>query len=227
MQSKEEIIKITEKFIKDRFSNEFSGHDVWHILRVRNNAINIQQHEGGNRFIIEMAALLHDIADAKFYDGDVNIGAIKTEEYLNSFDISPFEKNEIINIVKNISFKGVAKKNENLSLEGYIVQDADRLDVLGAIGIARVFAYSGATNRPIYDPNLKPILNHTTETYYKNNNSAINHFYEKLLLLKDLMNTDHAKKIAEVRHNFMINFLNQFFTEINNSDNLTEVLPDF
>ncbi len=216
MQSKEEIIKITEKYIEDKFTKEYSGHDVWHILRVRNNALIIQQHEGGNRFIIEMAALLHDIADAKFYNGDINIGAIKAEEYLNNFDINKDEKIEIINIVKNISFKGVAKKNDILSLEGQIVQDADRLDAIGAIGIARVFAYSGATNRPIYDPNLKPILNHTTETYYKNNNSAINHFYEKLLLLKDLMNTNYAKMLAEKRHNFMVSYLNQFFDELNN-----------
>lgn len=214
MQDNNSIIVSTVNFLTSKFSDEFSGHDIWHILRVRNTAVEIQKHEGGNRFIIEMAALLHDIADAKFYNGDINIGAVKTLEWLNNFNIVENDKINIADIVKNISFKGEAKKNISLSLEGKIVQDADRLDAIGAIGIARVFAYSGATNRPIYDPTQKPITNHTTESYFKNKNTAINHFYEKLLLLKDLMNTEYAKQIAEIRHNFMITYLEQFYSEI-------------
>ncbi len=214
MQTKKDIVNETINYLKTKFSDEFSGHDIWHLLRVRNNAIKIQKHEGGDLFIIEVASLLHDIADAKFYNGDISIGAVKTLEWLSNFDLDNNKKEHIADIVKNISFKGEAKKNNNLTLEGMIVQDADRLDAIGAIGIARVFAYSGATGRLIYDPDQKPITNHTTETYYKNNNTAINHFYEKLLLLKNLMNTNYGKILAEERHNFMVTFLNRFYTEV-------------
>ncbi len=214
MQTSLNIVEKTIELIKTKFTDEYSGHDIWHILRVRNTALEIHKYEGGNKFIIEMAALLHDIADAKFYNGDINIGAKKTIEWLNNFDINENDKLHIADIVKNISFKGKAEKNQSLSLEGQIVQDADRLDAIGAIGIARVFAYSGASGRLIYDPTEQPIKNHTTESYFKNKNTAINHFYEKLLLLKDLMNTNKGKHLAEIRHNFMLSYLEQFYSEI-------------
>jgi len=149
MQNKEKIVKQTIEMLKEKFQNEFSGHDIWHIFRVRNNALEIHAHEGGDKFIIEMAALLHDIADAKFNNGDINIGSEKALEWLNAFEIEDEVKAHIADIVKNVSFKGKAEKNNSLSLEAQIVQDADRLDALGAIGIARVFAYSGATGRAI------------------------------------------------------------------------------
>lgn len=220
MQNKEKIVKQTIEMLKEKFQNEFSGHDIWHIFRVRNNALEIHAHEGGDKFIIEMAALLHDIADAKFNNGDINIGSEKALEWLNAFEIEDNDKTHIANIVKNVSFKGKAEKNNTLSLEAQIVQDADRLDALGAIGIARVFAYSGATGRAIYDPDKKPNLMHTTYSYYNNKNTAINHFYEKLLLLKDLMNTNYAKKIAEKRHNFMLKYLEEFYSEMGDLSNM-------
>ncbi|MFH0735515.1 MAG: HD domain-containing protein [bacterium] len=208
------IINFTKEYIKNQFSQEGSGHDWQHIYRVWNTSKQISAVEGGNTFIIEMAALLHDIADWKFYGGDLNIGPQKAKEWLTQFNINKKLINSIVDIVANISFKGIAKKNTNLSPEGQIVQDADRLDTIGAIGIARVFAYSGFTGRQIYNPNLKPIEHKSTESYFNNNNTAINHFYEKLLLLKDLMNTNYAKKLAEERHNFMVLYLNQFFKEV-------------
>lgn len=213
-ESQNSIINITKQIISEKFESEGSGHDWQHIFRVWNTAKLIQAKEGGNKFIIEMGALLHDIADWKFYNGNMEIGPQKALEFLNQFDISIDEKNAIVDIVANISFKGIAKKNEKLTLDGQIVQDADRLDAIGAVGIARVFAYSGYKNRPIYDPEKKPILHKNSESYFKNENTAINHFYEKLLLLKDLMNTDYAKQLAEKRHNFMLSYLEQFYSEV-------------
>lgn len=208
------IIKTTEEQICEKFESEGSGHDWQHILRVWKTARQIHTKEGGNQFIIEMGVLLHDIADWKFYNGNMQIGPQKALEFLEQFDIPNSEKDAIVNIVANISFKGIAKKNEKLTLDGQIVQDADRLDAIGAVGIARVFAYSGYKNRPIYDPNKKPINHKDSESYFKNDNTAINHFYEKLLLLKDLMNTDYAKELAEKRHKFMLTYLEQFYSEV-------------
>ncbi len=209
------IIKTTEEQISEKFNSEGSGHDWQHIFRVLKTARLIHSKEGGNLFIIEMGALLHDIADWKFYNGDMKIGPQKALEFLEQFDIPNSEKDAIVDIVANISFKGIAKKNDKLTFDGQIVQDADRLDAIGAVGIARVFAYSGYKNRPIYDPSKKPINHQDSESYFKNDNTAINHFYEKLLLLKDLMNTDYAKELAEERHKFMLAYLEQFYSEVN------------
>lgn len=208
------VINTTEKLISQKFETEGSGHDWQHIFRVLKTARAINLVEGGNLFIIEMGALLHDIADWKFYNGNMEIGPQKALEFLNQFEINNNDKEAIVNIVANISFKGIAKKNDKLTLDGQIVQDADRLDAIGAVGIARVFAYSGFKNRPIYDPNKKPINHKDSESYFKNDNTAINHFYEKLLLLKDLMNTNYAKQLAENRHNFMLKYLEQFYSEV-------------
>ncbi len=211
---KQGIINHTKEYIKSQFSLESSGHDWNHIYRVWTTAKKISSVEGGNIFIIEMGALLHDIADWKFYGGDINIGPQKAKEWLMQFSISETDIYSIVDIVANISFKGIAKKNTKLTIEGQIVQDADRLDAIGAVGIARVFAYSGFSGRQIYDPDRKPVEHKSTQSYYNNNNTAINHFYEKLLLLKDLMNTNYAIKLAEERHKFMEDYLNQFYKEV-------------
>lgn len=211
---KQKILDQTEKYIKDLLTGEGSGHDWWHIYRVRNNARLIAQTEKDiDLYIIELGALLHDIADWKFYDGDENIGPQKAGEWLESVNADVETIQKVKHIVKNLSYKGAGAKNTMESLEGKIVQDADRLDAIGAIGIARTFAYGGHKNREMYDPNIKPVNHQTAESYVKNTAPTINHFYEKLLLLKDLMNTESAKKIALERHEFMEQFLDRFYKE--------------
>lgn len=215
MTSKEEIITKTRLFVKKELENEATGHDWWHIQRVVNMAKNISKTEGGDEFIIEVAALLHDISDYKLNNGDEKKGIEKLETFLNEIAISPETKEEILNIINGVSYKGAGVKEETLSVEGKIVQDADRLDAMGAIGIARTFAYGGNKNRAIYSPNIDPKI-HTSFIDYKSSTApTINHFYEKLLLLKNRMNTKTAKKIAKERHQFMEDFLTQFYSEWN------------
>ncbi|CAI8163320.1 MAG: Uncharacterised protein [Cryomorphaceae bacterium] len=164
---------------------------------------------------MELAALLHDIADSKFHGGDEEIGPKKAREYLSNTRIETQKVNHIVAIIENVSFKGGHNARNHSSIELDIVQDADRLDAIGAIGIARTFNYGGFKNRAIYDPSIAPNLNMTKEEYKKSTAPTINHFYEKLLLLKDLMNTESGKRIAEVRHQYMEGFLNQFYNEWN------------
>ena len=207
--TKQQINK-TESFIRNLLEGEGSGHDWWHIHRVRNNALNIAEKYDVSIFIIEMAALLHDIADHKFHDGDETIGLKKAQEWLISIDVSDKIIQDILEIMSQVSFSSGQVPN---SLEGKIVQDADRLDAIGAIGIARTFAYGGYKKREIYNPEIPPIKDQTLEAYKKNTDPTINHFYDKLLKLKDLMNTKEAKVIAEKRHSYMQDFLTQFYDE--------------
>ena len=211
---KNKMIKNTKDFVKEKLYGECSGHDWFHIERVYNLAKFIGEKENADLFIVEMTALLHDIDDWKFSNGTKTNTTI-TEEFLNSVNVDKESINKIITIIKTMSFKGGVVNSTQNTIEGMIVQDADRLDAIGAIGIARTFAYGGSKNRPIYDPNIAPINFTSLEEVKNAENHTINHFYEKLLKLKDLMNTDSAKIIAEKRHKFMENFLKEFYSEWN------------
>jgi uncharacterized protein len=208
-----EIIEATILFVKKTLKNAEAGHDWFHIERVWKNTLKISAVESCDQFIVEMAALLHDIADSKFHNGDEEIGPLSALVFLDTFSIETEIKNHIVNIIRNISFKGGHKHSDFNSIELQVVQDADRLDAIGAIGIARAFNYGGFKNRTLYDPEIKPDLNLTKEAYKNSSAPTINHFYEKLLLLKDLMNTESGKKMAAERHRFMEQFLEQFYKE--------------
>jgi uncharacterized protein len=209
------LIETVASIVKTKFENEGSGHDWWHIYRVWQNGKKIGKQEGADMLIVELACLLHDIADWKFYDGDQSIGPKKTEIILKKFNVEPAVIEKVKDIIKKVSFKGAKVAIEKMnSIEGEIVQDADRLDAMGAIGIARAFAYGGHKGRLIYHPEIKPVMHEDQDDYIKNESHTINHFYEKLLLLKNLMNTNSGKKIAEQRHQFMQNYLDQFYMEV-------------
>lgn len=210
-----DIIKLTEQYVHEKLDGEGTGHDWWHIHRVRNLALAIAQTEQADLFVVELAALLHDIADWKFHHGDQEIGPQTARAWLLSHNVDLATINHVCTIIKDISFKGAHVATPMKSIEGQIVQDADRLDALGAIGIARCFAYGGSRNQVMYDPHQKPIMHANFEEYKNKSNITINHFYEKLLLLKDRLNTQAARTIAYERHKFMEQFLNQFFTEWN------------
>lgn len=209
------LIKETISFVKDKLKNAESGHDWFHIERVWKNSKKIAETENCNRLIVEMAALLHDIADSKFHNGNEEIGPETAMNYMNSLNLDKDSKLHIVNIIRNISFKGGHRHSDFNSIELQIVQDADRLDAIGAIGIARAFNYGGYKNRTLYDPDIKPDMNMSKEAYKNSSAPTINHFYEKLLLLKDLMNTEGGKKLAAERHLFMEQFLDQFYKEWN------------
>lgn len=208
------IIQKTKEFVKDKLYGEGSGHDWFHVERVYNLAKFIAEKENANLFIVEMTALLHDIDDWKFSEG-TDTNTTVTEEFLNSINIDKNDINRIISIIKTMSFKGGVVDSTQNSIEGKVVQDADRLDAIGAIGIARTFAYGGSKGRAIYDPSIKPIDFTSLEQVKNQENHTINHFYEKLLKLKYLMNTDTAKIIADERHKFMESFLEEFYSEWN------------
>ncbi len=211
------LLNNTIGFVKKTLKNAEGGHDWFHIERVYNNALRIAAHENVDMTIVALGALLHDIADAKFFDGDESIGPKKAREFLESQAVAESVIQHVENIIKYISFKGEIglKKHHKrfTSKELDVVQDADRLDALGAIGIARAFNYGGFKNRMLYDPAIKPDLQLTKEAYKKSTAPTINHFYEKLLLLKDRMHTDTGKKMAQERHEFMLVFLKQFYKE--------------
>lgn len=210
-----EIINKTVQFVKDTLKNAEGGHDWWHIYRVWNSAKHIAKPEKADLFIIELGALLHDIADSKFNKGDEEIGPRKAREFLKSLKVEDSVIVHVENIISNISFKGGREVQTFRSPELDIVQDADRLDALGAIGIARAFNYGGHKNREIYNPTIKPDLKMSKEEYKKANAPTINHFYEKLLLLKDRMNTQTGKEMAELRHKYMEKYLEEFYGEWN------------
>lgn len=210
---KETVIEKTIDFVKNTLSDAEGGHDWWHIYRVWKTARKIASEEPADRFIVELGALLHDIADSKFHNGDETIGPKTARDFLHSLNLSESIISHVQTIVENISFKGGHDQAKFRSIELDIVQDADRLDALGAIGIARAFNYGGFKNRKIYDPAVKPVLKRTREEYKHNNAPTINHFYEKLFLLKDRMNTRTGKIMAEQRHKFMEQFVEQFYRE--------------
>jgi uncharacterized protein len=208
------IIKETEQFVKIHMGNDSTGHDWFHVDRVRKNALLIAEKEQqGDRFIIEMAALLHDIPDEKLNDS-AEEGQKRLHLFLEEIQLSAEMSQVIIEVINSISFKGGEKKTLS-SWEAKIVQDADRIDALGAIGIARTFAYGGKKGQPIFHPEYTTRENMTLEEYRHGKSSSIHHFYEKLLLLKDLLNTETAKQIAEDRHRYMEGFLSQFYQEWN------------
>ena len=207
------IIDKTCKFVEDKLSGDGSGHDWWHIFRVWTLAKKIAVEEKAQVEIVELGALLHDIADWKFHDGDDSIGPAIAREFLNNQNVEPNVSDSVVEIISTVSYKGAGVATPMKTLEGKIVQDADRLDAIGALGIARTFAYGGYKNRLIYHPDEKPVLHKSYEDYKKNEGHTINHFYEKLLLLKERMNTNTGKRIAEGRHKFMQSFLDQFYKE--------------
>ncbi|WP_372744099.1 HD domain-containing protein [Lutibacter sp.] len=208
-----QIIKNTEIFVKETLKNAEGGHDWFHILRVWNNAKLIAKKENVDVFIVELGALLHDIADSKFYNGDETIGPKMARDFLEKEQVENSIIEHVENIISNISYKGGNFKQTFKSPELDVVQDADRLDAIGAVGIARCFNYGGFKNRPLYNPEIAPNLHQTKEEYKNSEAPTINHFYEKLLLLKDKMNTETGKKIAEDRHTYMETFLQQFYNE--------------
>lgn len=209
----QDSIQKTINFVKQTLKNAEAGHDWFHIERVFKTAININKAEKGNELVVAFAALLHDIADPKFNDGDEEVGPNLAESFLKSIAIEENIINHVKLIIHHMSFKNSFDENSFTSKEMQIVQDADRLDAIGAIGIARAFTYGGFKNRVLYDPSVK-IEEHLTKESYKNTTApTINHFYEKLLRLKDLMNTAAGKKIAEKRHQFMLDYLDQFYVE--------------
>ncbi len=212
----QQLIETTIQFVKKTLEKAEGGHDWFHIERVWKNAKLIAQgHPQAQLIIVELGALLHDIADSKFHDGDEQVGPTMARQFLEKQDVNPLTIDHVVQIIKNISFKGGHVKKEFGSLELDIVQDADRLDAIGAIGIARTFNYGGFKNRAIYDPSVPPDLSMDKETYKNSTAPTINHFYEKLLLLKDLMNTNTGKRIAQERHDFMTLYLEQFYAEWN------------
>ena len=217
--NKEEIIQKTAQFVREHLEGESTGHDWWHTYRVWKMALRIAKEEKDvNIFVIQLAALLHDIADWKFHGGDESIGVKLAREWLEKLGVDEKTINNVCEIIKEVSFKGAGVKSKPKTKEGMIVQDADRLDALGAIGIARCFATGAKLNQEIYNPEIKPKFHKTFEEYKNSKTTSINHFYEKLLLLKDLMNTETARRIAEGRHKFMEEFLDRFFREWNGED---------
>ena len=208
-----QIIAKTISFVKDTLKNAEGGHDWFHIERVYNNACKITKTEKADDFIVALGALLHDIADSKFHNGDETIGPKIASEFLRDQQVAPEVTDHVVKIIENISFKGGNETQSFTSPELDIVQDADRLDALGAIGIARTFNYGEFKGRALYDPEIKPNLHMTKEEYKKSTAPTINHFYEKLFLLKDRMNTQTGREMAEERHLFMKHFLDQFYKE--------------
>lgn len=213
----EQIIQQTVDFIRKEFSGDSAGHDWWHIYRVWKNAIAICEIEKADSFIVQLAALLHDLDDWKFNEtGDET--PLRAKAWLESCNVGSSIADSVCRIIMHISYKGAGVENKMDSLEGFIVQDADRLDAIGAIGIGRAFAYGGYKNRPLYDPDSPPQMHASFEEYKNSKSATINHFYEKLLLLKDRMNTQTAKRIAEERHDVMVKFLDQFMLEWEGAD---------
>lgn len=213
MKHKQLQISKTIAFVKEHLENAEGGHDWFHIERVYKSALLIARDEEADLFIVQLGALLHDIADSKFHHGDETVGPKVARQFLTTINVDADTIEHVVNIIKNVSFGGGNEPPKFHSPELDIVQDADRLDALGAIGIARTFNYGGFKNRVLFDPEIKPDLEMTKEEYKASNAPTINHFYEKLLLLKDKMNTKTGRRLASQRHQFMVQFLEQFHAE--------------
>lgn len=211
--NKKAIIEKTAEYVRKKLGGEGSGHDWWHVYRVWKNAVHICKKEKADLFVVEIAALLHDIADWKFHGGDDSAGSRIAREWLEKIKVEEDVISHVCDIIKNVSFKGAGVKTKMKTKEGMIVQDADRLDGIGAMGISRAFAYGGHKGREIHNPNIMPNIHKTFEEYKNSVGTSINHFYEKLFFLKDRMNTETAKKMAEHRHKFMEQFLDEFLKE--------------
>ncbi len=211
--NKAEIIHLTIEYVRKTLSGAEGGHDWWHVYRVWKTARKIAETEDVDLLVVELGALLHDIADSKFHGGDESIGPRMAGEFLSSLNLPEGTIVHVQQIIKNISFKGGKEARQFSSPELDVVQDADRLDAMGAIGIARTFNYGGHKNREIYNPEIPPDFNMDKEAYKSSAAPTLNHFYEKLLLLKDLMNTSTGRKMAQTRHDFMLKFLDEFYRE--------------
>jgi len=209
------IIQNTIQFVKEKLEGAEAGHDWFHIERVWKLSKKIAQAEDCNLEVVELSALLHDIADPKFHNGDETVALKISREFLESQNVEEEIIQQVLFIIQNISFKNRNEVPADLPIELKIVQDADRIDAIGAIGVARTFNFGGFKNNLMYHPDIQPKLNMSKEEYKKSNGTTINHFYEKLLLLKNLMNTNEGKKLAEERHLFMLTFLDQFMKEWN------------
>ena len=208
-----DVLRQTAEHVRATLGDDSTGHDWWHVWRVRNLALSIGQRERADLFLVELAALLHDIADWKLHDGDETAGPRAARDWLNRMKIDVATADAVCEIIARLSFKGAGVPSEMPTLEGQVVQDADRLDAIGAIGIARAFAYGGHTGRTIHDPAVVPERHLTAKAYLSSPSPTINHFYEKLLLLRDRMNTTTGRALANERHRFMERFLEQFYAE--------------
>lgn len=207
------VVAQTQAFVRDQLDGEASGHDWWHVHRVWRTAAEIGREEGADLYVVQLAALLHDVADAKFHDGDEEIGPRTAAVWLRSLDVDDQTIEHVAEIIRGVSFIGAGIPTPMRTREGMVVQDADRLDALGAIGIARAFAFGGFRGRVLHDPEVSPVMHATVEEYRSLRGSTINHFSEKLLLLKDGMHTESARRIANERHRFMERFLSKFSAE--------------
>ena len=208
-----QILSKTEAFIREKLAGDSSGHDWWHIDRVRRNALHIARDEGADLFVVELAALLHDVADWKFHGGDDSIGPQTARDWLTRHEVDGSVIDHVCEIIATVSFKGAGVATEMSTIEGKCVQDGDRLDAIGAVGIGRAFAFGGHFGRAMYDPDVPPEQHQTFAAYKSKGGPTINHFYEKLLLLKDRMQTATGRRLATERHQFMEQFLDQFFGE--------------
>lgn len=207
------VVAKTQAYVREHLTGEASGHDWWHVHRVWRTAVQIGSEEEVDLFVVQLAALLHDIADAKFHDGDEAIGARTAAAWLDALDVDEPTIMHVTQIIRDMSFKGAGVPTPMATREGMVVQDADRLDALGAIGIARAFAYGGFRGRVLYDPEAAPVLHATVEEYRSHRSSTLHHFFEKLLLLKDRMQTESARRIACERHQFLEHFVSEFLAE--------------
>ena len=210
---RKDIISKTIAFVKETLADAEGGHDWFHTERVYNNSLLIAKSEHVNEFVVALGALLHDIADSKFYNGNETVGPKIAREFLFKLNVDSTVIEHVVNIIEHISFKGGNETQTFKSAELDVIQDADRLDAIGAIGIARCFNYGGFKNRALYNPEIKPNLNMSKDEYKNSNAPTINHFYEKLLLLKDRMNTKTGTRLAAKRHEFMEHYLEQFYKE--------------
>ena len=213
--TQEDILAAIRDHVRNHLEGEGSGHDWWHIVRVRNTAVHLGKLEGADLLTVELTALLHDIADWKFHDGDETIGPKIAREIMEEHGVEATVVDHVCTIIANMSYHSTLEGKVVKSIEGKVVQDADRLDAIGAIGIARTFAYGGHKGHPMHNPDLKPREEMRKEDYLNEKNTTINHFYEKLLLLKDKMNTQAAKDVAQQRHAYMEQYLEQFYAEWN------------
>ncbi|MGK3201235.1 HD domain-containing protein [Amycolatopsis sp. MEPSY49] len=208
----EELIRQTEQVVREKLRNEPTGHDWWHADRVRSTAVRIAREESADAFVVELAALLHDVEDYKL-SGSEEAGPRFASEFLTSIGVAGEDADHVAEIIRNMSFKGARVAPAPLSLEGRCLQDADRLDAIGAIGIARTFAYGGYKQRPIHDPEVPVVAHDSVASYLASQGTTINHFHEKLLLLRERMNTEFGRKLAEARHRYMEEFLEEFAGE--------------
>lgn len=222
MSEREQILHRTEAYVRERMSGEGTGHDWWHVDRVRRMALRLARDESADPYVVELAALLHDVADHKFHGGDETAGPRAAREWLSGVNADAATVEHVADIIARLSFKGAGVATPMSTPEGAVVQDADRLDAIGAIGIARAFAYGGSKGRPLHDPRDAPEMHGSFERYKSSTGPTINHFHEKLLLLRDRMNTPAARRIADSRHRYMQEFLAQFDREWNAADSFSD-----